>query len=361
MGLSWRYRRVLLVRFSLIFFWARSILSIEKSQPKLPPGLIEGCDSFSNIYTSIGKSIFPRHPVPTVMVRPSHIARKARRAHQRQQEDLRKRNLPLCQGCDLCSAVKSREIWKANRDSDIPCSQRQEPKQSRRSRIRQGLKNIVFEGAVVIRPRLDALAEAANEVRFGAELSRLVYWTDGSRMKNSCGIGISHYTVTETWIELSWRVRRTTETIILEAYAIAKALEIALVHYRTMEAEQRPIKVHIYSDCSGALGYFARFRQNLTELWELPYGEELVGPGIVAAKTLSDLKVGVELRYVPGHADIQGNLIADRAARRGAKHPIGKRKAGNQMTECVSPGDHDIQRLHKSLQEDVFIDVVTLF
>jgi ribonuclease HI len=192
-------------------------------------------------------------------------------------------------------------------------------------------------------------------------MSRLVYWTDGSRLKDSCGIGISYCFSTETWIELSWRVRRTTKTHILEIYAIAKALEIALVHYRNVKAKQRPSKVCIYSDCPGALEYFDRFRRTLIGLQRIPNGEELVGPGIIAANNLSALKVRVELKYVPGHAGIQGNLKADRAARRGAKHPIGKTGAGKLMTDRVSLGNQDIRGSHKSLPEDMFIEVMTLF
>jgi ribonuclease HI len=295
------------------------------------------------------------------MVRPSRIARKARRAHERQQGHLWKQNLPICQGCDLCSATKSREVQKAIRDSNIPYGQRQEHKQSRRSRVRQSLKNKVFEGAVVIRSKIDALAEGADEVGFCAEPGRLVYWTDGSRLKNSCGVGISYCSSTETWIELSWRVRKTTKTHILEIYAIAKALEIALVHYRNVEAKRRSSKVYIYSDCLGALEYFARSQQTLTELQKLPYGEELVGPGIIAANYLCAFKVEVELRCVPGHAGIQGNLKADRAARKGAKRPIGKREVGKPMAACASLGHHDIRESDKSLHEDTFIDVMTLF
>jgi hypothetical protein len=96
-----------------------------------------------------------------------------------------------------------------------------------------------------------------------------------------------------------------------EIYAFAKALEIAWERCRNMEEEQRLSNVCIYSDCSGALDHFARFRQSLAELKRPPHGEALVGPGIIAAEELSAVKVGIELRYVPGHAGIQGNLKAD--------------------------------------------------
>lgn len=274
------------------------------------------------------------------MVRPSQIARKARRTHQRQQESFQKQNLPICQGCHLCSATKDREDRKAIRNSGPPDTQQEEYKQSLRSKIRQGLKHILFKGTVTISPRRIALTEAANKVGSSTDQSQSVYWTDGSRLKSSCGIGIAYCSSIGTWSELSWGVRRSVETYMLEIYAIAKALEISWKIHCDLEVEQRPTTIRIYSDCVGALEYFARFRQSLAELHRLPHGEELVGPGIIAVEGLSALKVGVELKYVPGHAGIQGNLKADRAARRGAKHAIGKPESGKLMTECISIGHH---------------------
>ena len=277
------------------------------------------------------------------MVRPSRLARKAQRAHERQQENLRKQNLPSCEGCDLCSATKAREIKKAIRDSYLPFSQRQENRQSPRSKLRQYLKKDLFEGDIVITPEHIVLAEVANGVDFGAEQDRLVYWTDGSRLKDSyCGIGVSYRSSTETWAELSWSVRGSIKTHALEIYAIAKALELAGERCRNVEAEQRPSSICIYSDCSGALEYFLQFGQTLAGLRRLPHGEELVGPGILAAEELSALNIVVQLRYVPGHAGILGNVKADRAARRGARRSAEKRKAGRLMTQCRSRARHGI-------------------
>jgi ribonuclease HI len=295
-----------------------------------------------HIHTSATKRITPSFRA-TAMVRPSRFARKARRAHERQQEEFRKQNLPSCEGCDLCSATKAREIEKAIRDSHVPFSQRQEHKQSPHSKLRQYLKKNLFEADIVITPKQIALTEVANEVDLGAEQDRSVYWTDGSRLKDSCcGIGVAYRSSTETWAELSWSVRGSIKTHVLEIYAIAKALEIARERCRNVEAEQRPSSVCIYSDCSGALEYFLQIGQTLAGLRRLPCGEELVGPGILAAEELSALKIAVELRYVPGHTGILGNVKADRAARRGAKHSVGKRKAGRLMTQCGSRGRHGI-------------------
>lgn len=84
---------------------------------------------------------------------------------------------------------------------------------------------------------------------------------------------------------------------------------------------------------------------------------------IIAAEELSAIKIEVELRYVyaPGHAGIQGNLKADRAARRGASHVIRKQEAGRLMIECVSWRKHDISGFHRCLQADMFNEAKTLF
>lgn len=103
-------------------------------------------------------------------------------------------------------------------------------------------------------------------------------------------------------------------------YAIAKALGVAWERYRNVEVEQTPSSIRIYSDCPGALESFLRFRHTLDKLRRFPNGEELVGPGILAAEELGALNVALELRYVPCHAGIRGNMIANRAANRGTRN-----------------------------------------
>ena len=160
-----------------------------------------------------------------------------------------------------------------------------------------------------------------SEVNF--EQDRWVFWTDGSRFDDCrCGIGVVYRSSTLSWAELCWSAPRSIKAHVLEVYAISKALEIAWERCRDVEMEQRPSSVCIYSDCSVALKHFSRFRQTLTGLKELPYGEVLVGPGINAAERLSVLQVAIKLQYVPGHSSIQGNTYAHRAARKGAKFSL---------------------------------------
>jgi ribonuclease HI len=108
------------------------------------------------------------------------------------------------------------------------------------------------------------------------------------------------------------------KTHVLEIYAIAKALGLAFNQSQEQEVRDAPTCVYVYSDCVSALEYFARLRRSLGQLSRLPYGEELVGPGVMAANHLVERDVGVELRYVPGHAGVDGNAKAHWAARKGA-------------------------------------------
>lgn len=176
-----------------------------------------------------------------------------------------------------------------------------------------------------------------SEVDF--EQDRLVFWTDGSRFDDCrCGIGVVYRTSTFSWTKLSWSAPKSIKSHVLEAYAISKALEIAWERCHDMEMEQRPSSVCIYSDCPGALDYFLKFRQTLAGLKELPYGEVLVGPGIIAAERLSVLEIATRLQYVPGHSSIQGNTYAHRAARKGAKFVIEKRRPGKSMIAVGAKG-----------------------
>jgi hypothetical protein len=88
-----------------------------------------------------------------------------------------------------------------------------------------------------------------------------------------------------------------------------------------------------YSDCVYVLGYFTDFKKTLSGPRRFPNGDQLVGPGILAAEELSLLKVGVELQWGFGHAGIEGSLMADQAAKRGVKHFVGRQR-WKLMIEC---------------------------
>ncbi|EPE28784.1 Ribonuclease H-like protein [Glarea lozoyensis ATCC 20868] len=246
--------------------------------------------------------------------------RKARRAHERDQKDLQKLGLRLCTGCDYCTETQALSTRKPKTASETPRRHPRPPELLPRSTSRHNLENRVFEATVTINPRDVALSEAKKETELRAEPGRLVYWTDASykHLTHTGGIGICHFPSASPWIPSFWRVNLTRKSHVFETYAIAKELELALHQYQEREIKDAPAIVYVYSDCVTALEYFAQFRRSLSELSRLPYGKELVGSGIIAANHLIASNVEVELRYVPGHAVIDGNMKAHWAAWKGA-------------------------------------------
>lgn len=245
-------------------------------------------------------------------------ARKARKTHKIQQRMIR---------------AETQGSNSANQQTQAP--------QSPRKKIRDELKDKIFAGNVNIETfRGVALATAVGEV--GDCTDRLVYWTDGSGMDTRCGIGIAHCFSGEIWTRLCWRLRKSAPMEFVEAYAIAKALEVALDYCREFEVGAMAREVVIYSDCPSALALFAAFKQTLERLKkEIQNGEILLGPGILATHSLMALGVKVELRYVPGHAGVGGTLMAHCAARQGAR---GTTK--NKSSSLLIQGIGGVFRLH---------------
>jgi hypothetical protein len=111
------------------------------------------------------------------------------------------------------------------------------------------LENKVFEATVVISSREVALSEAEKETGLRAEPGRIVYWTDASSIRKIGGIGICYFQSSNTWEPSFWRVVQMYQPDILETYAIAEALELALDHYQKQDVKETPTRVDIYSDC----------------------------------------------------------------------------------------------------------------
>ncbi|KAL8871818.1 MAG: hypothetical protein Q9174_002429 [Haloplaca sp. 1 TL-2023] len=138
------------------------------------------------------------------------------------------------------------------------------------------LERDFLRGNIINAPPYDTVAGMVDDLAFGTWKQRAVYWTDASKRENlGCGIGVVHQTPTGRWDRLSWSVRASTETSVLEIYAVAKALELAGERCRTVEAEQRPSHV----------------------LREISYGMELVGLGLLAVEELSVLNIPVEIGW----------------------------------------------------------------
>ncbi|KAK6614092.1 hypothetical protein H4I96_00413 [Botrytis cinerea] len=256
------------------------------------------------------------------MVRPSQIARRARREHERQQGILQDRGgaQGARQSSRDCGTNKQTLLDThvvGYGQSTIGSLVAPKPIHgmrtgSLRRKTKRDLKNKLFKGVVVIEPRETALASAAKEVDSYLNEDRLVLWTDGSGNESpDCGIGIAYHSSKYVWDDLSWRIRGQISTYLLEMYAIVRALEIGWDKCRNQGAERKPSKIVIYSDCPGALRLFDQFRNSLRRLEKLPNAEKLIVPGIIASEALSVLEVEVELRYIPAHSGVEGNVRAD--------------------------------------------------
>ncbi|KAF7949612.1 uncharacterized protein EAE97_003121 [Botrytis byssoidea] len=271
-------------------------------------------------------------------LRPSRIARKARREHERQQGILKNKHeargaRQLSRDCGINEQTSLDTHVVGCGQSTISSLVAPKPI---RDHMRKGflqpetkrdLEDKFFKGVVIIEPRETALANAAKEFESYSNEDRLVLWTDASRNELSDrGIGIAYHSSKYVWDELSWRIRGQISTHLLEVYAIVRALEIAWDMCRNQGAERMPSKILIYSDCYGALRLFDQFRNSLKVLEKLTYAEQMIVPGIIASEALSVLEVGVALRYVPGHSGVEGNVKADRAAKIGRKHSVEKEK-----------------------------------
>ena len=139
-------------------------------------------------------------------------------------------------------------------------SQRYVNRKSSRGRLRHFLKGNLFQGNILITTAHITNARRVNDLYLAGEGERLVYWTDASKNKDlRCGIGVVGQSSLVSWDELSWSVRASKDTYVLEIYAIAKALELDGEHCRMMGATQKQRYLCLYSDCSSALKYFLRF------------------------------------------------------------------------------------------------------
>jgi hypothetical protein len=284
------------------------------------------------------------------MGRNSRLARKERRAHKHQQESLLSNSSPAELG-----AIQKVTKCSAESSIQLPIDP---PEQSRRSKVRQCLREKVFKDGFIIAPKVDI--HGVTVTKFHTEDDRLEYWTDASHMSTSYGIGISYPCYKEGWVNISWRVRKSVPTYILRIYALAKSLETAFLHYHRMEEGLRSAvkKVVIYSTCEDSVRHFHRASHNLTLLKKIPNWDEVVGPAILAAKKLDESMVKVELRCVSKYAEILGKEMAKNAARIGAMHELPSEWRWKYLTPAPCLGNYEGKE--RSLREELYFDVMTL-
>ena len=142
-----------------------------------------------------------------------------------------------------------------------------------------------------------------------AESETVFVFTDGSCKRNPgpCGAGACLFFPNQEKIELHQPVAKRASILLGELVAIKMALE-----YVKTEVNKREIKqLSVLSDSQSAVGI-------LTLGWQNKSHTRVVAEVQQTIKNLEDKGIKIEINWTPGHAEIEGNEIADRLAKQGA-------------------------------------------
>ena len=142
-----------------------------------------------------------------------------------------------------------------------------------------------------------------------AESETVFVFTDGSCKGNPgpCGAGACLFFPNQEKIELHQPVAKRASILLGELVAIKMALE-----YVKTEVNKREIKqLSVLSDSQSAVGI-------LTLGWQNKSHTRVVAEVQQTIKNLEDKGIKIEINWTPGHAEIEGNEIADRLAKQGA-------------------------------------------
>ena len=142
-----------------------------------------------------------------------------------------------------------------------------------------------------------------------AESETVFVFTDGSCKGNPgpCGAGACLFFPNQEKIELHQPVAKRASILLGELVAIKMTLE-----YVKTEVNKREIKqLSVLSDSQSAVGI-------LTLGWQNKSHTRVVAEVQQTIKNLEDKGIKIEINWTPGHAEIEGNEIADRLAKQGA-------------------------------------------
>lgn len=124
------------------------------------------------------------------------------------------------------------------------------------------------------------------------------------------------------WQERVFSLPPESDTFAAETAAIAEGLAVALSQTLTQPTDV--CKVVIFSDCQEALSRVDELRQHtFSEEWLCSEINSVLRKLITRSQYFSKLGISVELRWVPAHSGVEGNVRADRAARSAAADDSG--------------------------------------
>lgn len=185
-----------------------------------------------------------------------------------------------------------------------------------------------FNGDVIIQPRDDAILAAREASRPSPERAdtELVFFVDGSSFykpgkrnaKRCAGAAVVFQAGDgRGWQERVFPLPSEADASTAEMTAIAEGLAVALSQTLSQPAGTR--KVVIFSDCPGALGRVNELRQCTFSQQSLQNERNLVLRKLITrSQYFCKLGISVELRWVPAHSGVEGNIRADIAARSAA-------------------------------------------
>lgn len=158
---------------------------------------------------------------------------------------------------------------------------------------------------------------------------RHVVWTDASK-RHSVGLGVVHESFND-------QIQRTVQAYRIEvkgfnsnlgeALAIAQGLHVALME---LQVRKQPVDVVVvYSDGRAQLEDLKRYleRDRHIEIQRDTTYQNVVELAVRKATEFRQYSKHVILRWVPGHMDVPGNLLADKAAGKASEDPAGSSEA----------------------------------
>lgn len=182
------------------------------------------------------------------------------------------------------------------------------------------LPDLPFPGKIVV--LLDPIEAKKKALDHHDSTSELSFWSDGSRLENRrTGTGIVWKTEDGHWHTRKIYLGKNKEIFDAELYGIDQALNLALRAGRPRARPSSQVtrqrlsnlrKVYVWLDSRSAINRI----KNLA-----------AGPGQWLARriydntrTLLEYGINVEICWIPGHAKIEGNERADRAAKEAAEN-----------------------------------------
>lgn len=153
----------------------------------------------------------------------------------------------------------------------------------------------------------------------------------------------------EEWEERTFCLAAGLTSNITEMAAIAEGLAIALSQILLFSSGQRKdkAKVIIFADCQAAIHHVNKFQRTSPSEGRV-YGNPIVRKLVTRSQYLRSLGVEVEIRWVPGHSGVEGNIRADAAARSAAWHCPGVAEGvylddGLRLIELELAGERELQ------------------